>query len=158
MSKTFGERIKIRTDKILKTMTVPQIAQCDMLALNKEVIKELQEEDRVKEIVSVMKAIEGNHTVGTIVGLAVAVSNKIIEPRHRYSCGVERLEVGENGKAIGFFNSPDGQNGEFFRALLSVGCQRHFYKAEYHWGVRKGNIILTYTEGDLAVYVEPTKV
>ncbi len=97
------------------------------------------------------------NTVEYVVAAAHFVS-KLIEKRHRYSCGIEQLEIGENGKAIGFFNSPDSQNGEFYYALRDVGFGHHFRMAEYHWGVRKGNIILTYTEGDLAVYVEPEKI
>ena len=156
-TKTFGERIKDRTDEILGRMSTAQVASCDHMALNREVIAQLQEEDRFQEVRNVMKAVEGNQTVGTVVAIAIAVS-KIVEKRHRYSCGIERLEVQENGKGVGFFNSPDYQNSEFYDALREAGFGPHFRKAPYHWGVRKGNIILTYTEGDLAVYVEPTKV
>ena len=112
------------------------------------------EEKDIKHVAGLIQAIRANETVGAVVALAQKVS-KLVEKRHRYACGIERLEVNESGKGVGFFLSPDGQNGEFYYALLDVGFRHHFRVAEYHWGVRLGKIILTYTEGDLAVFVEP---
>jgi hypothetical protein len=116
----------------------------------------MTEISEMKRIAKLVDAIKVNETVGAVVAVAEAVS-KVVEKRHRYNCGLERLEVGESGKAYGFFNSPDGQNGEYFSALKEVGFRHHFYQAEYYWGVRLGNskIILTYTEGDIAIFVEP---
>lgn len=117
------------------------------------------------EIKKTLKLIKGGETVWNICEIATAVS-KILEKNHRYSCGLESLEVKDgkwsyngieqpNQKAGGFFESPDGQNGEFYYALKDVGMEHHFFNAEYHWGVRKGNIILTYTEGDIDVFERP---
>lgn len=95
-------------------------------------------------------------TVEYAVAAALFIS-KLVEKRHRYSCGIERLEINESGKGVGFFNSPDSQNGEFYYALCELVFRNHFRVAEYYWGVRLGNskILLTYTEGDIAVFVEP---
>ena len=119
----------------------------------------------IKRINAMIKAVgEPNHTVGTVVEIARAVST-LIEQNHRYSCGLETGILANrwsfkgveqpNVKASGFFNSPDSQNGEFYYALKKVGLRHHFYNAEYHWGVRLGKIILTYTEGDVDVFEEP---
>jgi len=103
-------------------------------------------------------------TVEGVARIAEQVS-KLVERRYRYSCGLEEFRFTEkwsynfveqpNAKIYGFFNSPDGQNGEFYWALRDVGFAHHFRMAEYHWGVRMGKIILTYTEGDVDVFEEP---
>lgn len=107
----------------------------------------------------------GDSPVLQAVEIAKAVS-LMVQKRHRYFCGLESLEISDskwsyrgveqpNPKARGFFLSPDSQNGEFYWMLRAAGFQHHFRMAEYHWGVRKGNIILTYTEGDVDVFEEP---
>lgn len=121
-------------------------------------------EKKIEHFRKVVKAIGADHTVGTMITVAQEVS-KLIEKDHRYACGLETGIVEgrwsykgieqPNTKASGFFNSPDGQNGEFYYALKQVGCLHHFYMAEYHWGVRLGKIILTYTEGDIDIFEEP---
>jgi len=119
---------------------------------------------QVKKVVKLIP--KENHTVETVCEIAKKVST-IIERNHRYSCGLEKLDITgpwsykkmpqPNPKASGFFESPDGQNGEFYYALLDVGFEHHFRNAEYHWGVRKGNIILTNTEGDIDVFERPIR-
>lgn len=117
-----------------------------------------------KDIKKTLKLISKNETVFAIGEIATAVS-KILEKSYKYSCGLTHLDGGHkwshNGikqpttKASGFFESPDGQNGEFYYALKDIGMEHHFFNAEYHWGVRKGNIILTYTEGDIDIFERP---
>lgn len=107
----------------------------------------------IKKALSVLSKTEKGQEVDVAIVIKVAKAvSQILEKRHRYTCGIESLEINENGNGVGFFLSPDGQNGEFYYALIDVGFRRHFYQAEYHWGVRKGDIVLTYTEGDLSVY------
>jgi hypothetical protein len=119
----------------------------------------------IKKITTLGRNDYKQKTLESVVHLAQLV-NQVLIKKHRYSCGLESLEISTNKwsyrgieqpnpKAHGFFNSPDGQNGEFYWALRDAGFAHHFRMAEYHWGVRMGKIILTYTEGDVDIFEEP---
>lgn len=119
----------------------------------------------IKKITTLGRNDYKQKTLESVVHLAQLV-NQVLVKKYRYSCGLESLEISTgkwlyrgieqpNPKARGFFNSPDGQNGAFYYALRDAGFQHHFYMAEYHWGVRMGDVILTYTEGDIDVFERP---
>ncbi|UOF78925.1 hypothetical protein [Caudoviricetes sp.] len=108
----------------------------------------------VKKVIHLQEKFIDPTTIYFVIAAAEMIS-KFIEKRHRYTCGLEEIKVTEQGKAFGFFQSPDGQNGEFFYALIDAGFRRHFYQAEYYWAVAKGDIILQYTEGDISIFKKP---
>ena len=121
----------------------------------------------IKQVKQALKSLAQVQEVSveSVVNIAKIVSREVAK-KHRYNCGIDTLEISDskwfykgieqpNPKARGFFESPDGQNGEFYYSLKDVGFTHHFYMAEYYWGVKKGNVILTYTEGDLDVFERP---
>ena len=85
------------------------------------------------------------------------LADKKIKKKHRYFCG---LVSEEQKDAIGsgdfFFESPDGQNGELFYELRSLGYRSAGHNAEYNWKVRKDGILIEYLEGD--IYIRKIKI
>ena len=84
----------------------------------------------------------------------LARCDKEIKASHRYACGVEHLIEIEEGLYRGFFLSPDYQNGELHAKLLREGFRSGKYEAPYFWRVWHGDVTISYTEGDIAVYVK----
>lgn len=79
-------------------------------------------------------------------------ANQQIVKRHRYSCGLASEEVRASiGCGDLFFESPDGQNGELYYELKKLGWRNAGYSAEYYWKVRKGNWLISFTEGDIYI-------
>ena len=120
----------------------------------------------IPQVKKILPATKKDQTVESVCKIIETVS-EMINRKYRYGCGITELSVSNtswsykgvdqpNDKATGFFESPDGQNGEFYYALLDVGFSHHFRNAEYHWGVRMGNIIVSYTEGDIDVFEKPS--
>lgn len=75
-----------------------------------------------------------------------------IKKRHRYVCGlVSEAKKDELGCGDMFFESPDGQNGELYYQLVSMGYRSSGYNAPYYWGVSKDGIKIQFTEGDIYI-------
>lgn len=81
-------------------------------------------------------------------------ANKRITKRHKYSCGLEAdsIQTRHNGTVRAFFSSPDYQNEELYHDLKSHGYTHSMYEARYYWRVRRGDMFIAYTEGDIDIY------
>ena len=78
-------------------------------------------------------------------------ANAEIKKRHKYHCGMESLRPATYGYSS-FFLSPDGQNGELYSELIKMKYRSAGFNAPYFWKVRKGQVFITYTEGDVSIY------
>lgn len=80
-------------------------------------------------------------------------ANKLVRARANYMCGLTDLKFREDERGYrGFFSSPDRQDSELYYALLKMKYRSSGYNAPYHWKVSKGNIFISYTEGDIGIY------
>jgi len=83
-------------------------------------------------------------------------ADKIIKKRYRYECGlVSEAVKNEIGCGDLFFESPDYQNDDLYYELRKLGWRNSGYAACYHWGVSKGDLKITFVEGD--IYIKPLK-
>lgn len=83
--------------------------------------------------------------------------SKIIEARHRYSCGLEGVWTDSENRSRNFFLSPDGQNSELYYELKKLGYRNAGFNAEYNWKVYKDGVLISYTEGDVYLSEYKTK-
>lgn len=85
-------------------------------------------------------------------------ANKKVRKNHTYFCGLVPEEQDLTGykddKATFFFESPDGQNGELYYTLRSMGWKHRMYDAEYYWTLYKGGYEINYCEGDVYIRKE----
>lgn len=79
-------------------------------------------------------------------------ANKKVTSKTRYSCGIMESPEGiKEDRAQFFFESPDGQDYEFFAALRGLGWADAGFNAPYYWNVIKDGIKISYVEGDVYV-------
>ncbi len=91
-------------------------------------------------------------TLDDILSILENANSNIIK-NHNYSCGLEYVEKSKDeDRAVGFFESPDAQNGELYYALIEAKGRRSKHEADYYWRVRIGDYFIGYTEGDISVF------
>jgi hypothetical protein len=81
-------------------------------------------------------------------------ANKKVIGHYRYKCGIAPSDIAntlKDSKARFFFESPDGQNYEFYMALMDLGYKEKFFKAPYYWEIEKDGFSVNYVEGDLYI-------
>jgi hypothetical protein len=94
-----------------------------------------------------------NFTIARAIDSLEAANNKIVKEAG-YSCGLENFPR-QRGKVVtGFFSSPDYQNEKLYYTLIKDGWRNAGYGAAYYWKVRRGPVILGYSEGDITIWEE----
>lgn len=81
-------------------------------------------------------------------------ANTRVASRHNYFCGLEHdsIKVRDNGSVRAFFHSPDYQRAELYHDLRAHGYTHSMMEADYYWRVRRGDLFIGYTEGDVDIY------
>ncbi len=96
-------------------------------------------------------------TIDTAI-IDLFTANRTIAKRHKYNCGIETDQQAKelkDDRATFFFLSPDRQDSELYQELKNLKWLNKKYEAGYYWQVRKDDIIISYTEGDVYITIKP---
>jgi hypothetical protein len=93
-----------------------------------------------------------NFTVGRGIKSLKEVNDQI-KVDYDYSNGLDdEPKMNADGIVTAFYVSPDYQNERLYYTLIQDGWRNAGYNAPYYWKVRRGKVVLTYTEGDISIY------